>query len=87
MKINGISSEALRFLLSEKEPKRRERAKTDAEEVISVEISSKVETTRAKEVDRSKVEEIKEALRKGKYQVNLHKISEALIKEILGDDL
>ncbi len=87
MKINGISSEVLRFFLNEKELKKREKAQVDREKAISVEINSKIEPLKDKRIDRSKVEEIKEAIRKGEYQVNPHKISEALIKEILGDDL
>ncbi len=87
MKINGISPEALKFLLNGKELKKREKAKVDKEEAISVEINSKIELLKDKRIDKSRVKEIKEAIRKGEYQVNPHKISEALIKEILGDDL
>ena len=87
MKINGISPEALKFLLNGKELKKREKAKVDKEETISVEINSKIELLKDKRIDKSRVKEIKEAIRKGEYQVNPHKISEALIKEILGDDL
>ncbi len=87
MKINGISPEALKFLLNGKELKKREKAKVDKEETISVEINSKIELLKDKRIDKSRGKEIKEAIRKGEYQVKPHKISEALIKEILGDDL
>ena len=54
---------------------------------VSVEISEEVVSLSPQEISREKVERIKEAIKSGTYQVNPHRISEAIIREILGDDL
>ncbi|MEO2065518.1 MAG: flagellar biosynthesis anti-sigma factor FlgM [Desulfurobacteriaceae bacterium] len=90
MKIDGFSSEVLRLLYGEKSEVNREgkaeRRKSSSQDV-SVEISKEVLNLSPQEISREKVERIKEAIKSGNYEVNPHRISEALIREILGDDL
>jgi len=53
--------------------------------VISVEITKELKDFEPPRVSREKVEEIKRALKEGRYTVNPHRISEAIVREILGD--
>ncbi len=89
MRIENFSSEALRLLREtvEKNGKkeRTEVTKDKTEKAISVEISSELKGLSPEEVAREKVEAIKKALKEGKYQVNPHRITEAILKEFLGE--
>ncbi len=90
MKINGFSSEILRLLYGERSSVEKGRKRKEGGELyraVSVEISEEVVSVSPQEVSREKVERIKEAIKSGTYQVNPHRISEAIIREILGDDL
>ncbi|MEO2082589.1 MAG: flagellar biosynthesis anti-sigma factor FlgM [Desulfurobacteriaceae bacterium] len=89
MRIENFSSEALKLFREtvEKNGKkeRTEVTKDKAEKAISVEISSELKGLSPEEVAREKVEAIKKALKEGKYQVNPHRITEAILKEFLGE--
>jgi len=89
LRIENFSSEALRLLREtvEKNGKkeRTEVTKDKTEKAISVEISSELKGLSPEEVAREKVEAIKKALKEGKYQVNPHRITEAILKEFLGE--
>ena len=50
---------------------------------LSEEISSQIEELQPP--PREKVEEIKRALAEGTYQIDVHRISEAILKDILGE--
>ena len=92
MRVGRLSSELLRLLYGENgEVKRGRRFPLNSScsscEEITVELSSQVESVKPQELSREKVERIKEAIRSGEYEVNPHRISEAIIREILGDDV
>ena len=93
MRINRLSSEVLK-LLSQKGKTEKVNAKGSSpkREVdlqsfkeISVEITKELKDFEPPRVSREKVEEIKRALKEGRYTVNPHRISEAIVREILGD--
>ncbi len=89
MRINGLSSELLKLLSGElKETVSRKGStakKVHKFEGISVEITEELSSLEPEKVSREKVEEIKRAIREGRYEVNPHKISEAIIKEFFGE--
>lgn len=89
MKINGLSSELLK-LLSGEIKEAHSRKKVSLKKVhnlgdISVEITEEISHLEPEKVSREKVEEIKRAIKEGRYEVNPHKISEAIIREFLGE--
>lgn len=47
------------------------------------EVSQKSESTISKQGDKSRVDEIKEAIESGEYKVNLQALSEKIAKELL----
>lgn len=89
MKINGLSSELLKLLsgeLKETQGKKQVPLKNvHGLEGISVEITEEISLLEPEKVSKEKVEEIKRAIKAGKYEVNPHRISEAIIKEFLGE--
>ena len=89
MKINGLSSELLKLLSGEikEAPSRKNVSLKKVHNLgdISVEITEEISHLEPEKVSREKVEEIKRAIKEGRYEVNPHKISEAIIKEFLGE--
>jgi len=89
LRINGLSSELLKLLSGElKETVSRKSSaakKVHKFEGISVEITEELSSLEPEKVSREKVEEIKRAIKEGRYEVNPHKISEAIIREFLGE--
>ncbi len=89
MKINGFSPELLKLLageLKETAVKKSSSAKRDRTfDGISVEITEELSFLEPEEVSKERVEEIKRAIKEGRYEVNPHRISEAIIKEFLGE--
>jgi len=94
LKIDRLSAEVLRYLSQDKRVRNGENnsserysnSVTDSSSVreISVEITKELRDFETPKVSKEKVEKIKRALKEGKYQVNPHKISEAIIREIFG---
>jgi len=94
LKINGLSSEVLKTLYEDKNLRKspsstrsKEPVADSDERSVSVGIDAELLPTSPEEVAREKVEKIKEAIANGSYVVDVHKISEAMINEILGGDL
>lgn len=89
MKINGLSSELLKLIsgeIKEAAGKRSTAAKrAHKTEGISIEITAELSLLEPETVSREKVEEIKKAIKEGRYEINPHRISEAIINEILGE--
>jgi len=89
LRINGLSSELLKLLsgeLKEAQGKKRVPLKDVHKlEGISVEITEEISSIEPEKISKEKVEEIKRAIREGKYEVDPHRISEAIIKEFLGE--
>ena len=89
MKINGFSPEFLKLLageLKETAVKKSSSAKKGCTfDGISVEITEELSFLEPEEVSKERVEEIKRAIKEGRYEVNPHRISEAIVKEFLGE--
>ncbi|WP_457678983.1 flagellar biosynthesis anti-sigma factor FlgM [Thermovibrio sp.] len=89
MKIEGFSSELLKLASSNLKGaggkgKRRALNPSLLEDGVSVEIREELLSAEPESVSREKVERLKEAIKSGNYQVDPHRISEAIIREILG---
>jgi len=85
---NGLSAELLKILQGETLPLRRGRRGQGVNpEVDGVSVELSEVSLAPEEIDREKVERIKEAIKTGNYKIEPQKIAEALVKEILGDDL
>lgn len=89
LRIDGLSSELLKLLSGElKETVSRKGSaarKVHKFEGISVEITEELSSLEPEKVSRERIEEIKRAIKEGRYEVNPHKISEAIIREFLGE--
>ncbi len=89
MRINGLSSELLKLLSGELRKTVGKKGSTAKKvhkfEGISVEISEEISSLEPEKVSKEKVEKIKKAIKEGRYEVNPHKISEAIIKEFFGE--
>lgn len=89
MKINGVSSELLKLLsgeIKEASGKKSTAAKkAHKTQGISVEITTELSFLEPEKISREKVEEIKRAIKEGHYKIDPHRISEAIINEILGE--
>ena len=93
MRIDGLSPEFLAAINEEIKQLRRARkgapdslsgGETEGVMVtLSEELSSQVEELQPP--PREKVEEIKRALAEGTYCIDVHRISEAILKDILGE--
>lgn len=84
---NGLSAELLRLLHGEAPARRGRRGQVVSPEVDGVSVELSEVSLTPEEVDREKVERIKEAIRNGSYRPEPHRIAEGLLKEIFGDDL
>ena len=85
---NGLSAEIIKLLQSEGLHLRRGRkGQGGAPSVDGVSVELSELQLEPQSIPKEKVEELKEAIRSGRYELNPHKISEAIIKEILGEGL
>ena len=91
LKIERLSAEILKLLNEENLQTKRKKAaggnknSTQLTGVI-INISEEIKQVEVELPSREKVEEIKKAIAEGKYKIDVHKISDALIKEIIGDE-
>jgi len=90
LKINGYSSEVLKLLGKDLPSNRTNSKKQSSSEAIKEEKGVVVDLSgnlnvEVESVPTEKVEKIKKAIKEGKYTVNLHKISDAILKDILGE--
>jgi negative regulator of flagellin synthesis FlgM len=90
LRIDNFSSEILR-LLSERAKgakagvkKRGSLSPYSSLEEVSVELSKELSQLQPEPIDREKVEAIKKAVAEGRYPLNPEAISEAILKELLG---
>jgi len=90
LRIDKLSSEILRLIGEEvqsngkrtKEGKGPSLSKGDS---IHVNISEEIRQIEVELPTKEKVEKIKKAIAEGRYKIDVHKISESIIKEIIGE--
>ncbi len=89
MRLDRLSSEILRLLGNESTEVKSKRGQSRTPAVqkdilvtISEEIRSEVELEAP---SKERVEEIKKAIAEGRYRIDVHKLSEAILKDILGE--
>ena len=87
MRLERVSAELLKLVNGDTpEVKERKRQAHNVEKREEIEVTLSEEArVELEAVSREKVEEIKKAIAEGGYEVNVHKISEAILKEILGE--
>lgn len=90
MKIEKLSAEILKLLKEESLQTKKRRSVSSEKSTSSlngvvIDISDEIKQVEVELPTRERVEEVKKAISEGKYKIDVHKISEALIKEIIGD--
>gem|GEM_PF-1080285 len=91
MKIERLSAEILKLLNEENiQAKKRESAsgsKSSSQvDGVIINISEEIKQIEVELPTKEKVEEIKKAIAEGKYKIDVHRISDAILKEIIGDE-
>jgi negative regulator of flagellin synthesis FlgM len=87
LRIEKISQEVLKFLGGPQTQNQKGAGKVqeqERKEGVEVNLSAQAKMVEPELPNEKKVEEIKRAIREGNYSVDAHRISEALLKEILG---
>jgi len=90
LKIEKLSAEILKLLKEESLQTKKRRSVSSEKSTSSlngvvIDISDEIKQVEVELPTRERVEEVKKAISEGKYKIDVHKISEALIKEIIGD--
>ncbi len=91
LKIERLSAEILKLLNEENiQAKKRESAsgsKSSSQvDGVIINISEEIKQIEVELPTKEKVEEIKKAIAEGKYKIDVHRISDAILKEIIGDE-
>jgi len=87
LRLERVSAELLKLVngdTPEVKEQKRQAHNVEKREEIEVTLSEEARVE-LEAVSREKVEEIKKAIAEGRYEVNVHKISEAILKEVLGE--
>ncbi len=89
MRLDKLSAEILRLLGNETpeiKSKRSNAHKAEVQKDILVTITEDIQSgVEIEPPSKERVDEIKKAIAEGRYSVDVHKLSEAILKDILGE--
>ncbi|WP_163327563.1 flagellar biosynthesis anti-sigma factor FlgM [Desulfurobacterium thermolithotrophum] len=93
MKINNLSSEILKLIgkevnFSKTGEKKKSSTEADSQKNkgVIVDLSEELNINISLEPPpKEKIEEIKKAIKEGNYSIDIHRLSEAILKDILGE--